>query len=83
MSSRSISFVQLPLLTKPHPTEAESAYYAAYWAAMGRLFGLEFPQGEAYTIPELPLWVTRLSAVARRAGWLFLVTWRHGGPAQR
>lgn len=36
---------------------------------MGRLFDDEFPQGEAYTIPELPLWATRLSVAARRAGW--------------
>jgi len=36
---------------------------------MGRIFDRDFPQGEAYTIPELPLWITRLSAVARKVGW--------------
>ncbi len=69
MSSRSISFLQLPLITKPEPSAEENAYYAEYWRVMGRIFDRDFPQGEAYTIPELPLWVTRLSAVARRLDW--------------
>jgi anaerobic magnesium-protoporphyrin IX monomethyl ester cyclase len=69
MPSKSISFVQLPLLTKPEPSPEENAYYAEYWQVMGRIFEHMFPQGEAYTIPELPLWITRLSAVARRLDW--------------
>lgn len=36
---------------------------------MGRIFDLDFPQGEAYTIPELPLWITRLSAVCKQLDW--------------
>ena len=69
-SSNSISFVQLPLLTKPDSSAEEDAYYSEYWHVMGRIFKHDFPQGEAYTIPELPLWITRLSAVVRRLGWL-------------
>jgi radical SAM superfamily enzyme YgiQ (UPF0313 family) len=49
---------------------------------MTRVFGHTFPQGEAYTIPEIPLWVTRLGAVARRIGWepLFVDFSRFTGP---
>jgi anaerobic magnesium-protoporphyrin IX monomethyl ester cyclase len=69
MNGRSILFVQLPLVTKPQLSEQEQEYYDAYWAVMGRIFDRTFPQGDAYTIPELPLWITRLAPVARRAGW--------------
>ncbi len=70
MMSKTVLFVQLPLVTKPRPSAEEQSYYAAYWQAMARAFDHEFPSAqEAYTIPELPLWVTRLAAIAVHAGW--------------
>lgn len=64
-----IAFVQLPLVTKSDLEVEEKEYYTAYWRVFERIFERSFPQGEVYTIPEFPLWVTMLTIAARDAGW--------------